>query len=94
MQGVGYDHADDIDSGVLGNCLPRSVGALVSETLGGERAELRADVSDREEPEVRQYRLIKRWRDSVGGSVRPACHARSDHCDANRHDRPFLQGVM
>jgi hypothetical protein len=89
MQGVGYHHADDIDVWVLRNRLPRSVGALVSETLGGERAKLRTDVSDRDEPDARQYRHIERRRDSEGGSVRSACHARADHCDTNRHDHPL-----
>jgi hypothetical protein len=28
MQGVGYDHADDVDFGVLRNSLPGGVGAL------------------------------------------------------------------
>ena len=59
MQGVGHDHADDIDVGVLGNRLPGGVVALISETPGGERAELGTDVADGDEPQVRQCGLGK-----------------------------------
>ena len=85
MQGVGHDHADDIDVGVLGNRLPGSVVALVPETPGSERAELGTDVSDGDEPQVRQCGAVKRRCTSVRGRVRPARHPRSDHCDADRH---------
>ena len=79
MQGVGHDHADDIDVGVLRNRLPGGVGALVPEAAGRERAELRTDIADGDEPQVRQCGLVKRWRDSVGGRVRtgPPCPLRS-----------------
>ncbi len=78
MQGVGHDNADDIDVRVLGNRLPGGVGALVAEPSGRERAELRTDVSNGDEPQVRQYGLVKHRRNSVAGSVRtgPPCPLR------------------
>ncbi len=57
VQGVGHDHADDIDVGVLRDRLPGGVGALVPEAPGRQRAELRADVADGDEPQVRQCGL-------------------------------------
>src|SRR5829696_6269263 len=85
MEGIGHDHADDIDVGVFGNGLPGSVVVLVSETPGSERAELGTDVSDGDESQVRQCGAVQRRCTSVRGRVRPARHARSDHCDADRH---------
>src|SRR5215207_5150414 len=85
MEEVGHHYAEDIDVGVLGNCLPGGVVALVPEASGGERAQPRTDVADGDESQVRQYGLIKCRRDSVGGRVRPARHPRSDHCNTDRH---------
>src|SRR5215218_341863 len=65
MQGISHDHADEFDVGVLRNCLPGSVVALVSKTPGGERAELRTDVSDRDESQVRQRGAVYRRCTSV-----------------------------
>src|SRR5688572_24872437 len=85
MQGIGHDHADDIDVGVLRNGLPGSVVALVAETPGSERAELRTNVPDGDESQARQCGAVQRRCTSVRCGVRPARHPRSDHCDADRH---------
>jgi hypothetical protein len=89
MQVVGHDNADDIDVGVFCNRLPGSVVALISKAPGGERAELRTDVANRDVPQVRQRGCVKRRRGSVSGRVRPARHASSDDCDTDRHDLSF-----
>jgi hypothetical protein len=90
MQKVGHDHADDVDVGVLRYRLPGGVIALVSEAPSCQRAKLRTDIADGDEPQVRQCGLIKGWCHSVRRRMRPARHARSDYCNANRHG-PLLE---
>ena len=82
VQEIRDDDADDIDRGVVGDGTPLDIVTLEPIARGSLRAEFDVDVSDRDQVDLGECRLVDSRSCAVGGGMGFSRHACADDSDA------------
>ena len=89
VKGIRDDHADHVDVVGSGDGLPRRVVAFVAEPGGRGGADLGIHITDRDQADRWQHRVVQRRGGAVGRRVGFTGHSGTDDGDSNALGQRF-----